>query len=171
MGTCFVQFRSVVSATIKSDPRSDLDAVALAAPLFIKHHHNTAVLRLTRVRALPYARTLPWPSRAASRPAPQDASIFGSDPAEEGRCSMTSSRSKPRPLPTVRNGFACAYPSVCHEWIFMVLEVSSIPPFIVSFPRWICSSSDTHVAHAGTRQGSLPMARVVTFAPSCLPWL
>ena len=56
MGTCFIQFRSVVSATIKSDPRSDLDAVALAAPLFIKHHHNTAVLRLTRVRALPYAR-------------------------------------------------------------------------------------------------------------------
>ena len=49
--------------------------------------------------------------------------------------------------------FACAYSSVDHWWIFMVLERAGAPETLQSFPRGIYADSITHVEHFGAARG------------------
>ena len=58
-------------------------------------------------------------------------------------------------------GFAAAYASVNHSWIFHVLEKAELPEFICRFLRRIYCDSTTHVEFAGMTGGQFLMARGV----------
>ena len=59
------------------------------------------------------------------------------------------------------DGFAAAYPSVNHSWIFHVLEKKELPEFICCFLRRIYYDSTTRVEFAGMTRGQFLMARGV----------
>ena len=65
----------------------------------------------------------------------------------------------PRESGILLTGFAAAYPSVNHSWIFRVLERAELPEFICRFLRRICYDSTTHVEFAGTTRKQFFMAR------------
>ena len=57
--------------------------------------------------------------------------------------------------------FSCAYPSVDHRWIFLVLERASLPQSLQLFLRGIYADSITCVERAGAARGHFAMMRGV----------
>ena len=71
--------------------------------------------------------------------------------------------------------FSCAYPSLDHRRIFMVLERAGVPQSLQLFFRGIYADSITIVEHAGAARGQFAMMRGVRqgcpASGFCSPWL
>ena len=57
--------------------------------------------------------------------------------------------------------FSCAYASVDHRWIFMVLERAGVPQTLQRFLRGICADSAKSVEHSCGARGQFAMMRRV----------
>ena len=62
---------------------------------------------------------------------------------------------------TILSDFSCAYPSVDHRWIFLVLERAGVPLSLWLFLRGIYNDPTTSVEHASTLRGQFAMMRGV----------